>query len=403
MKSWGWSHAEPEQIEDIRARGRIPILVGGTHYYTQSLLFKESLLDKQAEDGAQSDAPPEDEKDVNARWPILAASSREMLAKLKEVDPVMAQRWHPNDSRKIRRSLEIWLKTGRKASDVYAEQEAMKSGTLQSADQKNQLNVNSEKDMMNHSEATQEGLLRFSTILFWPHVPRPDLAPRLDARVDKMIESGLLEEATSLHTSSKLATHNGQAVDETRGIYTAVGYKEFKPYLDALSNSDQDKTVLQRLLNDSVELTKGATRRYAKSQIRWIRIKLIHALEQANVLSTRQPISGASSHPASTPEKSTQNATPVDHGASILDALAALDADEGTSSTQDIDFGDWDDDVNDNQEHKKKEALASEREVTRLKSVGWVGEKPGLNKNENQETSTTTANTAHLYILRWCI
>ncbi|KAK5057159.1 tRNA dimethylallyltransferase, mitochondrial, partial [Cryomyces antarcticus] len=56
------------------------------------------------------------------RWPVLEESTEKMLEKLHEVDPIMANRWHPNDRRKIQRSLEIYLETGKKASDIYEEQ-----------------------------------------------------------------------------------------------------------------------------------------------------------------------------------------------------------------------------------------------------------------------------------------
>jgi tRNA dimethylallyltransferase len=262
------------------------------------------------------------EGETSKRWPILEASAGEMLEKLKEVDPVMAQRWHPNDVRKIRRSLEVWLQTGRKASDVYAEQEARRAGGTTMAngsqhnpgDDKTEGEVPSSTRDSNNEDAEsdhpsdQPGLLRFPTLILWPHVPRPILSARLDTRVDRMVEAGLLSEARSLHTSSaRIAAETGNPVDETRGIYAAVGYKEFLPYLHALAaqsstttnpNIDSDTTSkpneqhttnLQALATEATDLTKGATRRYAKSQLRWIRIKLAHALEQANSAAASTP------------------------------------------------------------------------------------------------------------------
>jgi len=267
----------------------------------------------------------DDEK--SKRWPILDASAAEMLEKLKEVDPTMAQRWHPNDVRKIRRSLEMWLQTGRKASDLYAEQEARRAGgvTMANASQPDLAKNSTEgvasaldstnADAESDSAATQPGLLRFPTLILWPHVPRPILAARLDARVNKMVQAGLLSEAETLHSSSaRISADTGTPVDESRGIYAAVGYKEFLPYLNArhaqssittyTTNDDSDvssksnehttsapltNTNLQALATEATELTKGATRRYAKSQLRWIRIKLAHALEQANAAPTSIP------------------------------------------------------------------------------------------------------------------
>lgn len=91
-------------IQEIRGRGKLPILVGGTQYYVNPLLFPEVTLDEVQGDSSQT-------------FPVLEDSTEAMLQELKRVDPAMAERWHPNDRRKIRRSLEIYLQTGRPASE----------------------------------------------------------------------------------------------------------------------------------------------------------------------------------------------------------------------------------------------------------------------------------------------
>jgi len=106
-------------IREIRERGKLPILVGGTHYYTQSLLLENELV----EDPQKPDLTPEE---ISKRFPILDASTEETLEKLREVDPRMADRWHPKDTRHIRRSLEIYLTTGKQASQIYDEQKQKK-------------------------------------------------------------------------------------------------------------------------------------------------------------------------------------------------------------------------------------------------------------------------------------
>ncbi|KAI5277644.1 hypothetical protein KEM54_004933, partial [Ascosphaera aggregata] len=107
-------------IRDIRSRGKLPVLVGGTHYYTQAVLFNEQLVDYRGLEDAEAQ-PQEGERPLDAaaqeRFKILDKSDQEILEKLREVDPVMASRWHPNEDRKIRRSLEIYLQTGRRASE----------------------------------------------------------------------------------------------------------------------------------------------------------------------------------------------------------------------------------------------------------------------------------------------
>jgi tRNA dimethylallyltransferase len=72
-------------------------LVGGTHYYLQSLLWKQSLV------SSKHDASDEEVKvDPSPEIPTSVLYER-----LKEVDPIMAERWHPNDRRKILRSLQV--------------------------------------------------------------------------------------------------------------------------------------------------------------------------------------------------------------------------------------------------------------------------------------------------------
>ncbi len=109
-------------IREIRSRGKLPIVVGGTHYYITGLLFEDKLI-HESSSPSRADGP---EEGAETKFPILGATAEVMLEKLREVDPQMADRWHPNDIRKIRRSLEIYLTTGRRASDIYAEQQNRK-------------------------------------------------------------------------------------------------------------------------------------------------------------------------------------------------------------------------------------------------------------------------------------
>lgn len=248
------SHAL-QKIEDIRSRGRLPILVGGTHYYTQSLLFHDALAEE--EDSAESES--------SNQWPILKAPTEEVLAKLREVDPVMADRWHPNDHRKIRRSLEIWLQTGRKASDIYEEQRARRENST----------IAEETDDL---DATS--YLRTRTLVLWVNAGLEELSTRLASRVDKMLILGLLDEVRMLEDFAREEAASGHAVDMTRGIWVAIGYKEFLDYQTALRkgvSSDE----LSKILDEAIERTKISTRQYAKRQVRWIRIKLTHAVNAA--------------------------------------------------------------------------------------------------------------------------
>lgn len=86
----------------------------------------------------------------------------------------MAGRWHPNDRRKIQRSLEIYLKTGKPASQVYDEKRLKQE-------------VEPEAD---REEENRAGF-RYPTLVFWVHAAKDVLCTRLDSRVDKMIQKGL--------------------------------------------------------------------------------------------------------------------------------------------------------------------------------------------------------------------
>ncbi|KTW28653.1 tRNA dimethylallyltransferase [Pneumocystis jirovecii RU7] len=123
-----------EIIARLHSVERLPVLVGGTHYYTQAVLFKNTLLTNQqniehSSPSGFSEVPIVDERDPNKDISGLSSLSKlsllstsELYARLKALDPVVAQRWHPHDRRRIQRSLEICLSTGQRPSDLYRAQ-----------------------------------------------------------------------------------------------------------------------------------------------------------------------------------------------------------------------------------------------------------------------------------------
>jgi len=299
-----------QKIDEIRNRGRLPILVGGTHYYTQSLLFHDALTTqpKEDDDVEENDTAT---NDFRAKWPILEAPASDILAKLHEVDPIMANRWHPNDHRKIRRSLEIYLQTGRPASSIYAEQREKRQET----------GVDPIDSDASTVSGTPSSSLRTPTLILWTHCAPSILSSRLDTRVDSMLESGLLSEVETLSSLAETLAAQGRAPDTSTGIWVAIGYKEFLGY-QVLPNSSEcepqssvsdvsEPTATQNrdtpvssvtastsakpkkpkpqppdekalALAAAIERTKAATRQYAKRQVRWIRIKLASAVCEAN-------------------------------------------------------------------------------------------------------------------------
>ncbi|KAL4801716.1 IPP transferase-domain-containing protein [Aspergillus unguis] len=256
-------------IDDIHARGKLPVLVGGTHYYTQSVLFQDSLVSKEKDSSDEEDCLATDEMmDTAIKWPILDAEPEVVLQKLREVDPAMADRWHPKDTRKIRRSLEIYFQTGKPASQVYAEQRQSKQAAAQS-----------------DSPVPGTGQLRFDTMVFWVHSEKPTLNERLQKRVGVMIDQGLLSEASRMSDYIQEKRSQGVTVDRTRGVWVSIGFKELEPYFDALRDGNKTEKELETLKQSCLERVNIATRQYAQSQIQWIRNSLWEGLSGAGMLS----------------------------------------------------------------------------------------------------------------------
>ncbi|KAI1865415.1 uncharacterized protein JN550_008463 [Neoarthrinium moseri] len=242
-------------IQEIRSRGKLPIVVGGTHYYLSSLLFANNLIESPDRDGQSAHVP---QAGIETEHPILDGPTDLILKRLREADPVMAARWHPDDRRKIRRSLEIFLTTGRKASDIYAEQQAAKSA--------------------------QEGAESpWDALMLWVYSSPDVLKERLDKRVDKMRQHGLLDEVRQLHRHLRDREAAGEEVDRTRGIWQTIGFKQFEAFLDA-EKQEPIPGDLEKLEAQGMELMKIATRQYARYQLRWLRTKTIPELSKSDAM-----------------------------------------------------------------------------------------------------------------------
>ncbi|OAX84720.1 tRNA dimethylallyltransferase [Emergomyces africanus] len=335
QEPWCIGHFKREclrTIKEIRARGKLPVLVGGTHYYTQAVLFKEAILERDEEhdnDEGGGGGGSEEERMVmdgelqssraaitrSEDFPILNEPPEVILAKLREVDPVMASRWHPKDTRRIHRSLEIYLQTGRPASEIYQEQQRLKDAASTSHSRSPQ------QDLSNGEISTAADLspgsagaghLRFPTLLFWVHTKDEELTRRLSQRVDNMAEQGLVAEAESLFNYLNEKKAQGVDIDRTRGVWVSIGFKELEPYFRALSSPTSTSTStstsapnglglgngdsanvntgagssnseqLGRLKQSCLNSIKSATRQYYRQQVRWIRGRLWNALIDAH-------------------------------------------------------------------------------------------------------------------------
>ncbi|WP_259463501.1 tRNA (adenosine(37)-N6)-dimethylallyltransferase MiaA [Cupriavidus plantarum] len=202
-------------IEDIRARGRLPLIVGGTMLYYKALT--QGLNDL-----PRADAAIRAELDALAAargWPALHA----MLA---EVDPVTAARLAPNDAQRIQRALEIHRLTGQPMSALLAREAEARTFTG-SAD------------------------ARFRVIALEPS-DRAVLHARIAARFDAMLELGLIDEVKRLRARGDL--HPGLP------SMRCVGYRQVWEYLDGECDYD---TMRERGI--------VATRQLCKRQITWLR------------------------------------------------------------------------------------------------------------------------------------
>lgn len=255
-----FKEAASKIITEIRSRGKLPIVVGGSTYYLDGLLYDDRLI----KDKPVADVGAAYRDELIAKFPILSEPVEVLLEKLREVDPVMAAKWHPKDERKIRNSLEIYYTYGRPASEIYAEQQLRKESKAQ-------------------AEGSMPTQSPFNVLLFWLYAKHEVLTERLDKRVDKMLERGLLDETAQVYDwyCSKLAS--GETVDPTKGIVQSIGFWQFEPYLRTLKEG-AESSELAKLKDIGVEQTKGATRRYAKYQVKWISTKTLPSLKDEHLL-----------------------------------------------------------------------------------------------------------------------
>lgn len=257
-------------IHEIVDRGKIPIVVGGTHYYIQSLLFENSLANLGA--GHRTTEAQERE------WPILAASTEDMLAELQKIDPEHASRWHPNDRRKIRHSLEVHFTTGKKPSDLYREQRE----SMSKIHQRQSLELET-KEQSRISTQIDLSPLRYDALILWIYADLDELSVRLNQRVENMVRSGLTEEVRSMLQDLKKQEDGGNHVDQSSGIWAAIGFKELLPYIVADEEGSLPIGRLAELKKKGVAKTQAATRQYARRQHRWIRRKLLEAFQENGV------------------------------------------------------------------------------------------------------------------------
>ena len=197
-------------VEDITKRGKLPIFVGGTGLY----------LDTVAR-GCAEGVPPSDSCRRESILASVNGDAHALWERLYEVDPESAEKTHENNLKRVLRALEIYDATGKPKSYFDALTRESKSP------------------------------VRIAMITLDFH-DRELLYRRIDRRVDAMLEAGLLEEARSLYERGYLREGTTAA--------QAIGYKELLSYLER-------RTTLEV----AVDELKLASRRYAKRQLTWFR------------------------------------------------------------------------------------------------------------------------------------
>lgn len=194
---------------------------------------------------------------------MLNGPTDQILKKLEEVDPAMAERWHPNDRRRLQRSLEIWFKNGRRASEIYADQADAKECS---------------------SHLDKRLLARYQLLMFWTYLNPQILNERLQARVDEMLKRGLLSEASQLYQFAKEQEPKGLQIDKSRGIWISIGLKEFQDFIEQQNSGNCSEAHLMEIKAEAIDRVKLSTYQYAKNQLRWIRTKFADVLRDSDLL-----------------------------------------------------------------------------------------------------------------------
>ncbi|MEK4970311.1 tRNA (adenosine(37)-N6)-dimethylallyltransferase MiaA [Cytobacillus sp. FSL R7-0696] len=199
-----------EKITEISSKGKLPIIVGGTGLYIQSVLFDYQF----------SNAPSDDDFRYHLEKRAKVEGNVCIHKELQVVDPVSAGKIHPNNIRRVIRALEVYHCTGKTMTEWQSKQE------LESVYNAAVIGLTMDRDL---------------------------LYKRINQRIDMMMDNGLLEEVRGFCDKG---LQNCQSMQ-------AIGYKEFYPYFDGLIT-----------LDEAVDQLKQNSRRYAKRQLTWFRNKL---------------------------------------------------------------------------------------------------------------------------------
>jgi len=200
-----------DKIDEIQAKGKIPIIIGGTGLYIQAVLFDFRFTEEKVDNTIRQVYYKELEK----------IGPEAMHAKLKEVDPKTAATIHPNNTRRVIRALEI-----------------AEHSNIQKSDEEQHLG---DSPLYKHR-------------IIGLNMDRDILYSRINQRVDLMMKRGLLEEVKGLYN---------RGIRDAQSI-KAIGYKELYAFLDERVS-----------LDEAIAQLKQNSRRYAKRQLTYFRNKMV--------------------------------------------------------------------------------------------------------------------------------
>ncbi|MBQ7144843.1 MAG: tRNA (adenosine(37)-N6)-dimethylallyltransferase MiaA [Oscillospiraceae bacterium] len=205
-----WVSMAAEAAESVFSRGRVPLLVGGTNLYIDSLLSGRDFAEGPGDAGLRAELNAEYER-------IGGAAFRE---RLREVDPARAEKLAPADRKRLVRAMEVWLLTG--------------------------------ETITAHDERTKALPPRWPSLKYaLTFANREDLYQRIDARAAQMVDAGLFEEVAGLLS---------RGLDADSTAMQAIGYKEAAAALRGECTRAEALETIQR-----------ESRRYAKRQLTWLR------------------------------------------------------------------------------------------------------------------------------------
>lgn len=235
-----------KEIESVYQKGKVPVVVGGTNYYLQSLLFKNKVIkqDELNDISKYLNKESATRMRLNKEQLEILSDEEHLYENLQRIDNEISEKYHPKDTRRIRRLLEIYYTTNEKPSAIFEEQ----------------------------LEQNKSSQLRYDTLIYWVWSQQEILNDRLDKRVDAMFQEGALEEINELYEYFQ----ENKVQDCTHGIWQVIGFKEFLPWFQC------DQKVKEKIFQECVEKMKLKTIKYSKTQIKWIKNVLIKDLEKTD-------------------------------------------------------------------------------------------------------------------------